>query len=123
MSRLWLVVLLSACASAPPKPTPEDDLGAELDQRALKAFFDTHRTQIQDCYQQELEKTPGLKGGLTMMFTITHSSRATAIGIEEDTINNPTLNECLKALFSSWEFPFTPEKDVPIAYPFVFFPH
>ena len=48
--------------------------------------------------------------------------RASEIGIEEDTMGNEAVGSCIKSIIRGWVFPFKPEDDVPVAYPFVFSP-
>jgi outer membrane biosynthesis protein TonB len=92
----------------------------DVDREALARYVRSRKAAIQSCYEKELKRNPSLKGKVVVRFTITKMGRASEIGIEEDTMKNEAVGSCIKAIIRSWVFPFKPEDDVPVAYPFVF---
>lgn len=94
----------------------------DVDREALAKYVRSRKSAIQGCYEKELKRNPQLKGKVVVRFTITKLGRASDVGIEEDTMNNEAVGSCIKAMIRGWVFPFKPEDDVPVAYPFVFSP-
>lgn len=94
----------------------------DVDREALARYVRSRKAAIQGCYEKELKRNPSLKGKVVVRFTITKMGRASEIGIEEDTMNNEAVGSCIKSIIRGWVFPFKPEDDVPVAYPFVFSP-
>jgi outer membrane biosynthesis protein TonB len=59
---------------------------------------------------------------VVVRFAITPQGRTSEIEIEENTLGNEAVAACIRNLIRSWVFPFKPDGDVPVAYPFVFSP-
>ena len=92
----------------------------DVDREALAKYVRSRKAAIQGCYEKELKRNPSLKGKVVVRFTITKLGRASEISIEEDTMGNDAVGGCIKTIIRGWVFPFKPEDDVPVAYPFVF---
>lgn len=101
--------------------SPDVESGV-VDREALARFVRARIRAIQGCYEKELKRNPSLKGKVVVRFTISTSGRATEIELEEDTMHNDAVGSCIRAIIRGWTFPFKPESDVPVAYPFVFTP-
>ncbi len=110
-------VIRGRVADAAPEVESKD-----VDREALARYVRSRKAAIQGCYEKELKRNPSLKGKVVVRFTITKMGRASEIGIEEDTMGNEAVGSCIKAIIRGWVFPFKPEDDVPVAYPFVFSP-
>ncbi|MCA2980520.1 MAG: AgmX/PglI C-terminal domain-containing protein [Myxococcaceae bacterium] len=100
---------------------PEVD-SADIDRNKLNAFLRTRIRAIQGCYEKELKRNPSLKGKVVVRFSITTGGRASSIEIDQDTLGNDAVSSCIKTVIRGWVFPFKPESDVEVAYPFVFSP-
>lgn len=94
----------------------------EVDRNALAKYVKQRLAAITGCYERELKRNPSLKGKVVVRFTIGTSGRVTEIDIEENSLANDAVGACIKAVIRGWVFPFKPESDVPVAYPFVFSP-
>ena len=92
------------------------------DREKLAAYVRARKGAIQQCYEKELKRNPSLKGKVVVRFSITTSGRTGDIDIEENTTGNEAVASCIKTTIRGWVFPFKPESDVPVAYPFVFAP-
>ncbi len=101
--------------------TPEVD-SADIDRAALARFLKQRLASIQNCYERELKRNPTLKGKVVVRFSITPNGRSSDIEIEENTLGNEAVGSCIKTVIRGWIFPFKPDSDVPVAYPFVFSP-
>lgn len=100
---------------------PEVESG-EVDREKLAAFVRQRKASIQGCYEKELKRNPTLKGKVVVRFNITPSGGTSDIDIEENTLGNEAVSSCIKTLIRGWRFPFKPDGEVPVAYPFVFAP-
>ncbi len=95
---------------------------ADIDRNKLNAFLRGRIRAIQGCYEKELKRNPNLKGKVVVRFSITPGGRASEIEIEQDTLGNDAVGSCIKTVIRGWVFPFKPDSDVSVAYPFVFSP-
>jgi hypothetical protein len=100
---------------------PEVDT-KDVDREALARYVRLRKAAIQACYEKELKRNPTLKGKVVVRFTIGTSGRASEVDIEENTLGNDAVGSCIKAVIRGWVFPFKPDGEVPVAYPFVFAP-
>jgi len=94
----------------------------DVDREALARFVRLRKGAIQNCYEKELKRNPSLKGKVVVRFTITSSGGTREIEIEENTLGNEAVASCIRTVVRGWRFPFKPDDDVPVAYPFVFAP-
>lgn len=100
---------------------PEVD-SADVDREALNRYVKARKAAIVACYEKELKRNPSMKGKVVVRFSIATSGRATEIEIEENTLGNDAVGACIKSIIRTWVFPFKPESEVPVAFPFVFSP-
>jgi outer membrane biosynthesis protein TonB len=100
---------------------PEVD-SADVDRDALARYVKARLKAIQNCYEKELKRNPSLKGKVVVRFSIKPSGRTGDIDIEENTLGNEAVGSCIRTVIRSWVFPFKPDDEVPVAYPFVFSP-
>ncbi len=81
------------------------------------------RTQsIQSCYERELKRNQTLRGRVVLHFAINHRGRVQDVTFDEDTLASRGVTDCIAGIVSHWVLPFTPEDDVPVAFPWVFTP-
>ncbi|MBJ6765393.1 AgmX/PglI C-terminal domain-containing protein [Myxococcaceae bacterium JPH2] len=100
---------------------PEVD-SSSVDRDALARYVKQRLKAIQNCYEKELKRNPSLKGKVVVRFSIKPSGRAGDIDVEENTLSNDAVGSCIRAVIRTWVFPFKPDDDVTVAYPFVFSP-
>jgi hypothetical protein len=100
---------------------PEVESGA-VDREALNRYVKARKAAIVACYEKELKRNPTMKGKVVVRFSISTAGRATEIDIEENTLGNDAVSACIKAIIRTWVFPFKPDSEVPVAFPFVFSP-
>jgi TonB family protein len=93
-----------------------------VDREKLAGFVRARKSAIQACYERELKRNPSLKGRVVVRFTITTQGTTAEIEIEENTLGNDAVAACIRTVIRGWRFPFKPDDDVPVAYPFVFAP-
>lgn len=95
---------------------------SDVDREKLAAYVRSRKGAIQQCYEKELKRNPSLKGKVVVRFNITPQGRTSDIDIEENTLGNEAVGSCIKTTIRGWVFPFKPDSEVPVAYPFVFAP-
>ncbi len=101
---------------------PEMPDSAEVDRDALARYVKMRLKAIQSCYEKELKRNPSIKGKVVVRFTITSAGRASNVEIEENSVGNEAVGNCIRTYVRGWVFPFKPEDEVTVAYPFVFSP-
>lgn len=101
--------------------TPEIE-SADVDRDALARYVRARKAAIQSCYEKELKRNPNLKGKVVVRFTIKTSGRAGDIEIEENTLGSEAVGSCIRTTIRSWVFPFKPDDETAVSYPFVFAP-
>ncbi|HLM47646.1 MAG TPA: AgmX/PglI C-terminal domain-containing protein [Myxococcaceae bacterium] len=95
---------------------------SDVDREALARYVKARLKAIQNCYEKELKRNPSLKGKVLVRFSILPSGRTGDIEIEENTLGSDAVGSCIRTVIRSWVFPFKPDDEVPVAYPFVFSP-
>jgi outer membrane biosynthesis protein TonB len=94
----------------------------DISPEALSAWMKQRRGSIQSCYERELKRNHGLAGRLVLKFVITPRGRVAALDLSEGTLQDPAMSDCIRTMMRNWVMPFTPEDEVPVAFPFVFSP-
>ncbi len=95
---------------------------SSVDPQAIARYVNMRKSAIVACYERELKRNPQLKGRILVRFTITEQGRASDIDIDENTMRNDAVASCIRSVIRTWVFPFKPDSEVPVAYPFVFSP-
>jgi outer membrane biosynthesis protein TonB len=101
--------------------TPEVE-SSDVDRAALARYVRSRLKSIQSCYEKELKRNPNLKGKVVVRFVIKPSGRAGEIDIEENTLGSEAVGSCIRTTIRNWTFPFKPDSDTAVSYPFVFSP-
>ncbi len=101
--------------------SPDIESG-QVDREKLMAYVRARRPAIVNCYEKELKRNPSLKGKVVVRFSITPAGRTSEIDIEENTLGNEAVSSCIRTVIRGWVFPFKPEGDTSVAFPFVFAP-
>jgi hypothetical protein len=102
--------------------SPPEVESSDVDRDELARYVKARIKSIQSCYEKELKRNPHLKGKVMVRFNILPSGRAGELDIEENTLGNDAVASCIRTVIRNWVFPFKPDGEVPVAYPFVFAP-
>ncbi|MDZ7261309.1 MAG: TonB family protein [candidate division KSB1 bacterium] len=62
----------------------------------------SHNKAIQDCYRQALKLRPGLRGKITVRFTVDYEGRVKSAEIIESTLNDPEIETCILQRIRRW---------------------
>jgi TonB family protein len=85
--------------------------------RAIRA----HLAAIRACYERALKSHPDIGGKLVLRFTLTPAGTVSSIGVDEDTLDDPEVTRCVRAVVATWRFA-APPRAVEVSFPFVFQP-
>lgn len=96
--------------------------GPDISSEALTNWMRGRRGAIVSCYERELKRDHSLSGRLVLKFVVSTRGRVTDLDLTEGTMQNAAVRECISSLAKNWVLPFTPEDEVPVAFPFVFSP-
>lgn len=89
---------------------------------ALASWMRQRRSAIQSCYERELKRDRSLSGRLVVKFVITPRGRVSELDLSEGSLHNRNVSDCITSIARNWVLPFTPDDEVPVAFPFVFSP-
>ena len=105
------------------KPAPSASGKGSLDKEVVRAEIRSHVPEAQSCYQPELDKNQKLSGRVMVQFTIAASGEVIASVLQQTTMNNKAVENCVVGVVRCWKFP-PPEGGgiVIVSYPFVFAP-
>lgn len=94
----------------------------DISSEALSNWMRGRRGAIVSCYERELKRDHSLSGRLVLKFVVSTRGRVTDLDLSEGTMQNAAVRECITSIARNWVLPFTPEDEVPVAFPFVFSP-
>jgi TonB family protein len=91
-----------------------------LDKEIIRRVIRSHLKEVKYCYETELVKKPDLYGRLTVQFTITPTGAVSSSAIEQSTVGNRNVEQCVAAAVRRWTFPQPEDGGVVLVnYPFV----
>ncbi|MEN9797814.1 MAG: hypothetical protein RL653_1510 [Pseudomonadota bacterium] len=93
-----------------------------VDREGLARYVKSRLRAITSCYEKELKRNPSLKGRVVVRFTIKPDGRTTDVQVDENTVGSDAVAQCIRTLIRAWTFPFKPEEEATVSYPFVFAP-
>ncbi|MAX65446.1 MAG: AgmX/PglI C-terminal domain-containing protein [Bacteriovoracaceae bacterium] len=98
-------------------------LDGGLSRYAVNATIAKYLSQVRRCYENQLNKNPGLEGLVTVNFQINGSGRLDFSKIKNSTLNNSKVESCITTKMMTWKFP-KPKGGVKvnIDYPFMLRP-
>jgi TonB family protein len=91
-----------------------------LDKEIIRRVIRSHIKEVKFCYEQELLRKPDLYGRVTIQFTITPMGSVSSSAVQQSTMGNAKVEQCIARAVQRWEFP-KPQGGgiVIVAYPFV----
>ncbi len=103
-------------AVAPGAGTSKGGLSAEQIRRVVVA----HTGALRACYESEAQKNPGLKGGVTVQWSIDAGGSVGGASVAGSTLGNPRVEGCVVRQVKSWHFPAADAPTTVAGYPFKF---
>ena len=102
------------------KSDSEGGSTGSLSAEQIRRVVRSHTAAVQFCYEKELQRSPGLSGGVKVRFTIGTDGAVTASSMGESTLNNAQVEGCILRQVKMWVFPKPEGGSVSVAYPFLF---
>ncbi|MCK5799948.1 MAG: energy transducer TonB [Deltaproteobacteria bacterium] len=79
-----------------------------------------NRRAVRFCYERQLIKEPTLHGKVLVNFIIDRDGSVREVRVDDSTLKNVEVEDCLLARIRSWVFPAPRGGIVNVRYPFVF---
>lgn len=98
-------------------------LDGGLDAYVVQATIAKYLNQVRACYEQGLQKNPGLTGKVTVNFEVAGNGSLNYSRAKSSTLGHPGVEKCITRKMMNWIFP-KPRGgvSVPITYPFLLRP-
>jgi hypothetical protein len=98
-------------------------LDGGLSRYAINATIAKYLSQVRRCYENQLNKQPGLEGLVTVSFQINGSGMLNFSKVKNSTLKSPVVEKCITTKMMNWKFP-KPKGgvNVNINYPFMLRP-
>ena len=90
--------------------------------QSLLAVVKRYAPGIQFCYENELKKSPALRGKMIVSLTVEADGRVSSVILVEDSLASQSVSSCVLAQMQGWKFPAIAEGVVTFKTPFVFTP-
>ena len=106
----------------------EENFVGTIDREAVRRVVKAHLNQIQSCYTRELNKLDRAKraelsGKVILKWDIVERGAAKNVKVTSSTLNNKSIEECIKERLATWQFPEPPTGLVgEVTYPFLLKP-
>ena len=95
-----------------------------LDKRMVQKVVRLHENEIRHCYELALQKDKTLQGMVKTKFTILDNGAVEKAWIEESTLNNPEVEQCIVDKIDNWEFygvnSYNTKTKTIVEYPYIF---
>jgi outer membrane biosynthesis protein TonB len=95
---------------------------SDIDQGKLGAFVRARMGLIKACYENALKRNPGLKGKISIRFTILETGALAEVSTAQNSLGSAEVATCIMNTMRSWRTQFRPSGPVTVEYPFVFQP-
>ncbi len=98
----------------------ETEVGGGLDQALVADVVAKNIGQIRFCYEQGLQKSPGISGRVAVDWTIGANGTVRAIGVKHSSLHSSQVEKCIIKKMKAWHFPLPKGGvDVKVSYPFL----
>jgi TonB family protein len=110
-------------AKAPDVIPGQANVRGSLDKEIIRRIIRRHINEVKYCYEQELTRKPELGGRVAVQFTIAATGQVVASVLQNSTMGNPRVENCVVQAVRRWEFPKPLGGGIVIvSYPFNFTP-
>ncbi len=91
-----------------------------LNRKEVERLVSLNAGQLRDCYEKALVKNSNLSGKLVVNLVIKEDGKPSDISIQNSTIRDPMMEQCIISRVSSWTFPKPTGGKTPLRFPFIF---
>src|SRR5262249_33535193 len=92
-------------ASAPDVVPGTAQVRGSLDKEIIRRIIRRHLNEVRFCYEKELMHKQDLYGRVMIQFTISGQGQVVASIVQNSTMNNPNVEQCIAQAVRRWEFP------------------
>lgn len=94
-----------------------------LDRSVIQATIAKYLSQVRACYEEQLQKSAGLTGQVTMAFAIDGNGAVSSSQVARSSLGNATVENCIATRMRGWQFPKpVGGVTVKVSYPFMLRP-
>lgn len=95
------------------------EVRGSIDKEEIRRVVQAHVSEVKRCYEQALARQPGLEGRVVLKFTIGKTGTVVATNVQETSLNDRQVEQCMVAASLKWTFPKPKgEGMVTFTYPF-----
>ena len=94
----------------------------ELDKDLIRRTVRVHINEVRRCYDKQLSRDPNAKGRVAIALEIDRKGKVSATSVQESTMKEPAVGECIAKAAKAWKFPRPKSGTVSVVYPFVLEP-
>ncbi|HUB09153.1 MAG TPA: AgmX/PglI C-terminal domain-containing protein [Myxococcales bacterium] len=94
--------------------------GGLLPMEAVRRVVDQHISEVQECYENGLLRSPGLSGKLVVEWTISLTGTVSRVNTKVATLQSNQVSDCIIQHLKGWRFPRPTGGTVIVSYPFIF---
>ena len=105
-----------------PHARPGSAPGVYRNNASLLAVIQRYAAGIQYCYENELNRQPGLRGKLVVALTVAASGEVTEASALQNTLGSASIAHCALSQIRQWKFPPIPAGVTTFQTPFIFTP-
>jgi hypothetical protein len=91
-----------------------------LSQEQVRRVVMAHLGAVRACYESEAQRNPGLKGGVTVQWSIDPSGSVSSASLGGSTLGNPRVEGCVVRQVKGWHFPSSESATIVGGFPFKF---
>ena len=91
-----------------------------LSQEQVRRVVMAHLGAVRACYESEAQRNPGLKGGVTVQWSIDPSGSVSSASLGGSTLGNPRVEGCVVRQVKGWHFPSSESPTIVGGFPFKF---
>jgi hypothetical protein len=92
-----------------------------LDKEIIRRIVRLHMNEVKYCYDQELVRSKGLEGRISLQFMISGTGQVINSFVQSTTMNNVRVESCVAGAVKRWSFPKPNNAGIAIvSYPFNF---
>lgn len=91
-----------------------------LSSEQIQRVVMSHLGAVRACYETEVQRNPGLRGGVTMQWQIDPGGGVTTVSVAKSTLSNPRVEGCIVRQVQRWRFPSTDSPTTVGDFPFKF---
>jgi TonB family protein len=102
--------------------TAAPDVDGALDSDAIAKVVRARKRMVQDCYERELKRDPGLSGKIEIEFTIDSNGRISEAFVASNRMGSDAVGDCIISRLKRWRFPKPDGGSVTVNFPFIFTP-